>query len=62
MTVEKKESDPIATVAEIMVERYGRDALARIEERAERYRADGDLDGAAYWRRVAWVVQDMKIR
>ena len=46
-------------IARLMVERFGDEAAAQTAERARRYRNEGDPDGAEYWRRVAWIIQDI---
>lgn len=51
----------IVAIAELMIGQFGRDAAAQVEDRAKRYRAEGDLERAEYWRNVAWVIQDMKV-
>jgi len=49
----------IVLIARLMIERFGDEAAAQTAERAQRCGNDGDLDSAEYWRRVAWIIQDL---
>jgi hypothetical protein len=53
-------SDPdIYRAAKLLIDRYGEDALHRAAERADRLLEDGDMIGAATWRCILKVIEEL---
>ena len=53
-------SDPdIFGAAKLLIDRFGRGAHVRAAERADNLLDEGDLNGAAVWRRILSAIEEM---
>jgi hypothetical protein len=46
--------------AQLMIKRHGEDALVVAAQRADELFEEGDLDGAAVWRRITAAIEDLQ--
>jgi len=49
----------IRRAANLLLKRYGADAVIRAARRADELSADGDSDGCAIWKRIAAAVTEL---
>ena len=50
----------IFRAAELVIDRHGDDAATRAAQRADELLEDGDVDGAAVWRRILAAVEELR--
>jgi hypothetical protein len=46
--------------AQLMIKRHGEDAPVAAAQRADELFEEGDLDGAAVWRRITAAIEDLQ--
>ena len=52
--------DDIKMCAEALVVMFGKDAPARVAERAEEYLAKGEKEGYTFWKRVEKAIEGLR--